>query len=134
MKKRQTDESSIEDRVIGMYAKGMSARDITAHLENIYGIDASPTLISNITDKILPIVQEWQNRPLESVYPTVFLDAVHYKVRHDGKIVSKAAYIIIGVNMEGIKDVLGIWIGENESAKYWLNVLNGLRNRWVKDK
>lgn len=133
VKKRQTDVSSIEDQVIGMYARGMTTRDIAEHLQNIYGIEASPTFISNITNKILPLVQEWQNRPLESIYPIVFLDAIHYKVRQDSKIVSKAAYIIIGVNMEGIKDVLGIWIGENESAKYWLSVLNELRNRGVKD-
>jgi len=133
VKKRQTDVSSIEDQIIGMYAKGMTTRDIIAHLESIYGIDASPTLISNITNKILPLVQEWQNRPLESIYPIVFLDAIHYKVRQDSKVVNKAAYIIIGVNMDGMKDVLGIWIGENESAKYWLTVLNELRNRGVKD-
>lgn len=133
VKKRQTDVSSIEDQVISMYAKGMSIRDIIEHLNNIYGIDASPTLISNITDKIYPYIQEWQNRPLDAIYPIVFLDAIHFNVRQDGKVVTKAAYVIIGINMEGIKDVLGIWIGENESAKYWLAVLNELRNRGVKD-
>lgn len=116
-----------------MYAKGMTTRDISAHLEEIYGIDASHTLISKITDKILPIAQEWQHRPLESIYPIIFLDAIHYKVRSDGKVVNKAAYIIIGVNMSGNKEVLGIWVGENESAKYWLSVLTDLKNRGVKD-
>jgi transposase-like protein len=133
VKKRQTDISSIEDQVISMYARGMSTRDIGDHMSEIYGIEASPTLISNITDKILPLIQEWQNRPLESIYPIIFLDAIHYKVRQDAKVVSKAAYIIIGVNMQGFKDVLGIWVGENESAKYWLTVSNELRNRGVKD-
>lgn len=133
VKKRQTDVSSIEDQVISMYARGMSTRDIGDHLHEIYGIEASPTLISNITDKILPLIQEWQTRPLESIYPIIFLDAIHYKVRQDAKVVTKAAYVIIGVNMQGLKDVLGIWVGENESAKYWLTVLNELRNRGVKD-
>lgn len=116
-----------------MYAKGMTTRDISAHLEEIYGIDASHTLISKITDKILPIAQEWQSRPLDSIYPIIFLDAIHYKVRSDGKVVNKAAYIIIGINMNGNKEVLGIWVGENESAKYWLSVLTDLKNRGVKD-
>lgn len=133
VKKNQRDISGIEDQVLGMYAKGMSTRDITDHLYNIYGIEASPTLISGLTDKILPMVQEWQNRPLESVYPIVFMDAIHYKVRQDNRIVNKAAYAVIGVNMSGMKDVLGIWVGENETSKYWLKVLTEIRNRGVSD-
>ena len=133
VKKNQNDVSSIEDKVLGMYAKGMTTRDISKHLEDIYGIDASHTLISRITDKILPHAHEWQNRPLDAVYPIIFLDAIHYKVRSDGKVVNKAAYIIIGIDIHGMKDVLGIWIGKNESAKYWLTVLTDLKNRGVKD-
>ena len=133
IKKYQNDISGIEDKVLGMYAKGMSTRDIAAHLEELYGMEASPTLISKITEKIMPIAQEWQSRPLESIYPIIFLDAIHYKVRSEGKIINKAAYIIIGVTISGIKDVLGIWVGENESAKYWLSVLTDLKNRGVKD-
>lgn len=133
IKKYQNDVSGIEDKVLGMYAKGMSTRDIASHLEELYGMEASPTLISKITEKIMPIAQEWQNRPLEPIYPIIFLDAIHYKVRSDGKIINKAAYIIIGVTVSGTKDVLGIWVGENESAKYWLSVLTDLKNRGVKD-
>ena len=131
--KNQRDISGIEDQIISMYAKGMTVRDIQEHLKNIYGMDASPTLISNITDKLLPVIKEWQNRPLGEVYPMVFMDAIHYKVRVDGHIASKAAYIAIGVGLGGYKEVLGIWIGENESAKFWLNVLNELKNRGVQD-
>lgn len=133
IKKYQNDISGIEDKVLGMYAKGMSTRDIASHLEELYGMEASPSLISKITEKIMPIAHEWQNRPLEPIYPIIFLDAIHYKVRCDGKIINKAAYIIIGVTMDGVKDVLGIWVGENESAKYWLSVLTDLKNRGVKD-
>lgn len=133
IKKYQNDISGIEDKVLGMYAKGMSTRDIASNLEELYGMEASPTLISKITEKIMPIAQEWQSRPLETIYPIIFLDAIHYKVRSEGKIINKAAYIIIGVTMSGIKDVLGIWVGENESAKYWLSVLTDIKNRGVKD-
>ena len=131
--KNQRDISGIEDQIISMYAKGMTVRDIQDHLKNIYGMEASPTLISNITDKLLPVIKEWQNRPLEEIYPMVFLDAIHYKVRVDGHIATKAAYVAIGVSLGGYKEVLGIWIGENESAKFWLNVLNELKNRGVQD-
>jgi len=133
VKKYQTDVSGIEDKVLAMYAKGMTTRDISSHLEEIYGIDASHTLISKITDKIIPLAQEWQSRPLEHVYPIIFLDAIHYKVRTDGKVINKAAYIILGINLSGNKEILGIWVGENESAKYWLSVLTDLKNRGVKD-
>ncbi|OWZ83689.1 hypothetical protein CDO51_06980 [Natranaerobius trueperi] len=106
-----------------MYAKGMTVRDIQAHLQDLYGVDASSTLISGITDKIVPLIKEWQNRPLSRVYAHVVMDAVHYKVRQDGRIVNKAAYMAIGIDLDGMKDVLGIWIGENESSKYWLRLL-----------
>ena len=116
-----------------MYAKGMSTRDIATQVNEMYGMDVSPTLISKITDKIIPSIKEWQCRPLESIYPIVFMDAIHFKVKKDNSIVNKAAYAAIGVNIEGKKDVLGIWIGASESSKYWLLVLNELKNRGVKD-
>ena len=106
----------------------MSTRDIQEHLERIYGLQASPALISNITDKILPVIREWQNRPLQPIYPFVFIDAVHYSVRQDGRVAKKAAYVVIGIDLEGRKDVLGIWIGESESARFWLSVLSDIKN------
>lgn len=133
VKKYQNDVSSIDDQVLSMYARGMTTRDIQSHLENIYGVDASPELISRITDKILPLVTEWQNRPLSSIYAILFMDAIHYKVRSEGRVISKAAYTAIGVDLDGTKDVLGIWIGETESAKFWLSVLNEIKNRGTKD-
>lgn len=133
VKKYQNDVSSIDDQVLSMYARGMTTRDIKTHLENIYGVDASPELISRITDKILPLVTEWQTRPLSSIYAILFMDAIHYKVRYEGRVVTKAAYTAIGVDLDGIKDVLGIWIGETESAKFWLSVLNEIKNRGTKD-
>jgi putative transposase len=133
VKKHQNDLSGMESQIISMYAKGMSTRDIQAHYNHIYGVNLSPTLVSNITDRILPQVQQWQNRPLQQVYAVVFMDAIHYKVRQDNAIVSKAAYMVIGIDLEGHKDVLGMWVGENESAKFWLGVLNDLKSRGVKD-
>lgn len=133
VKKNQKDISGIEDQILGMYAKGMTVRDIQNHIENIYGFEASPTLISRITDKILPLAKQWQNRPLESLYCHVVMDAVHYKVRQDGKIANKAAYVAIGTNLDGMKDVLGIWIGTNESSKFWLKVVSEIKNRGVED-
>lgn len=133
VKKYQTDVSHLESSIIGMYAKGMTTRDISSQVNEIYGMDISPTLVSNITDKVIPMIREWQSRPLETVYPIVFMDAIHFKVRKDNTVVSKAAYAAIGVNLEGKKDVLGIWIGASESSKYWLLVLNELKNRGVKD-
>jgi transposase-like protein len=133
VKKYQNDVSSIDDQVLSMYARGMTTRDIESHLENIYGVDASPELISKITDKIIPLVTEWGNRPLSSLYAILFMDAIHYKVRSEGRVITKAAYTAIGVDLEGVKDVLGIWVGENESAKFWLSVINEIKNRGVKD-
>jgi transposase-like protein len=133
IKKYQNDLSGMEGQIISMYAKGMSTRDIQAHYNHIYGVELSPTLVSNITDRILPRIQEWQNRPLQEMYAVVFMDAIYYKVRHNNAIVNKAAYIVIGIDLEGCKDVLGIWIGESESAKFWLGVLNDLKSRGIKD-
>ncbi len=116
-----------------MYAKGMSTSDIEDHIRDIYGLEISDTTVSRITDKVLPVAKEWQQRPLESVYAVVFLDAIHYHVRSEGQIIKKAVYIAIGVNMDGRKDVLGMWVGENESAKFWAGVLNSLRNIGVED-
>jgi transposase-like protein len=116
-----------------MYAKGMTTRDIEDHIQDIYGFSISASQISTITDKIIPMINEWQTRPLESVYPVVFMDAIHYHVRQDGVIVKKAVYNILGYTMDGTKDVLGMWIGENESSKFWLSVLNELKNRGVQD-
>ena len=116
-----------------MYAKGMTTADIETHIRDIYGIEVSDTTVSRITDKILPAAKEWQQRPLESVYAVVFLDAIHYHVRSEGQIVKKAVYIAIGIDLEGHKDVLGMWVGENESAKYWATVLNTLKNRGLED-
>ena len=116
-----------------MYAKGMTAGDIEAHIQDIYGISVSDSTVSRITDKILPTVREWQQRPLEGIYAVVFLDAIHYHVRSEGQIVKKAVYIAIGIDLDGRKDVLGMWVGENESAKFWATVLNGLKNRGVED-
>lgn len=134
LKKNQTSISGdIEEKILSMYAKGMSTGDIETHIRDIYGIDVSDTTVSRITDKILPAAKEWQQRPLEPIYAVVFLDAIHYHVRSEGQIVKKAVYIAIGIDLAGKKDVLGMWVGENESAKYWLTVLNSLRNRGVED-
>ncbi|GFR34737.1 MAG TPA: IS256 family transposase [Fervidobacterium sp.] len=133
VKKYQKNITGIEDQIIALYAKGFSTRDIQDHLRQLYGIEASPTLISNITDKIMPMIKEWQNRPLHSIYAIVFMDAIHFNVKQDGMITKKAAYMTIGIDLEGRKDVLGIWIGENEAAKFWLSVLNELKNRGVQD-
>jgi len=133
IKKHQTNTAGIEEQIIAMYARGVSTRDIQSHLYQLYGLEVSPTLISNITDKLLPLIREWQNRPLQTVYAVVFLDAIHYKVKQDGQVVNKAAYMVVGIDLEGCKDVLGIWIGENESSKFWLTVLNELKSRGVED-
>lgn len=134
LKKNQTSISQdVEEKILSMYAKGMTTSDIETHIRDIYGLEVSDTTVSRITDKVLPIAKEWQQRPLEPVYAVVFLDAIHYHVRSEGQIVKKAVYIAIGVDLDGKKDVLGMWVGENESAKYWASVLNGLRNRGVED-
>ena len=133
VKKHQMDVSEIEDKILFLYSQGTSTRDIERTMQEMYGIEVDATRVSKITDKILPVIREWQNRPLESVYAMVMLDAIHYKVREDRIVVKKAVYIGIGTDLEGKKDVLGIWIGATESAKYWLSVLNGLKSRGVND-
>ena len=134
LKKNQTSiTQDVEEKILSMYAKGMTTGDIETHVREIYGIEVSDTTVSRITDKIFPIAKEWQQRPLESVYAVVFLDAIHYHVRSEGQIVKKAVYIAIGINLDGKKDVLGMWVGENESAKFWASVLNSLRNWGIQD-
>ena len=134
LRKNQTSISQdVEAKIISMYAKGMSTTDIGDHIRDIYGIEVSESTVSRITDKVLPEAREWQQRPLESVYAVMFMDAIHYHVRSEGQIVKKAVYIAIGIDLSGRKDVLGMWVGENESAKYGATVLNSLRNRGVED-
>lgn len=133
IEKYQTKTDDLESRVIAMYAKGMSNRDIEDHLRDIYGVEASASLISRITDKIVPAVMEWQSRPLESLYPIVFLDGIIFKVRKDARVINKCLYSVLGINTDGRKDILGIWISETESASFWLSVCNELKNRGVKD-
>ena len=133
VKKRQKDISDIDQKIISMYAKGMTTRQISETIEDIYGFETSEGFISDVTDKILPQIEDWQNRPLDEVYPILYIDAIHYSVRDNGVIRKLAAYVILGINAEGKKEVLTISIGENESSKYWLSVLNELKNRGVKD-
>ena len=133
VKKRQKDISAIDQKIISMYAKGMTTRQISETLEDIYGFEASEGFISDVTDKIMPQIEEWQNRPLDEIYPVIFIDAIHYSVRDEGVIRKLAAYVMLGINLEGRKEVLTIQVGQNESAKYWLSVLNELKNRGVKD-
>ena len=133
VKKRQKDISGIDQKIISMYAKGMTTRQISDTLMDIYGFEVSEGFISDVTDKLLPQIEEWQNRPLDEVYPVLFIDAIHYSVRDNGIIRKLAAYVILGINLEGKKEVLSIEVGQNESAKYWLSVLNNLKNRGVKD-
>ena len=134
IKKQQTTLSGdIEEKILSMYAKGMTTADIEAHIREIYGLSVSDSTISRITDKILPVVKEWQARPLQEIYAVVYMDAVHFHVRSEGQIVKKAVYLVLGLDMKGRRDVLGMYIGENESAKFWLTVLNNLKNRGVSD-
>ena len=132
-KYQNTVTQDMEEKIISMYAKGMTTSDIESHMRELYDLDISDSTISRITDKILPIVKEWQERPLESVYAIVFMDAIHYHVRNEGRIVKRAVYIAIGIDMDGHKDVLGMYVGQNESAKFWLSILNGIKNRGVED-
>ena len=123
----------MEEKILSLYACGMSQRDIADQIKNLYDVEISPELVSKISEKIMPEVNEWQNRPLEEVYPFVFMDAIHYKVKENHQYITKAAYVVLGINMEGSNDILGIWIGEHESSKFWLNVLTELKSRGVKD-
>lgn len=131
--KYKRDISEIEQKIIAMYARGMSTREINEQIQEIYGFEVSADMVSKITDKILPEIEEWQKRPLDSVYPIVFIDAIHFSVKSDGIIIKKAVYIVLAVNSDGMKDVIGIYVGENENSKFWLGVLNDLKNRGVKD-
>lgn len=131
--KYQRDISGIEEKVISLYAHGMSTRDIHDQLKELYGIEVSAEMVSKITDKILPEIKAWQSRPLNPIYPFVFMDAIHYKVKEDGRIINRAAYVVLGVTLEGTKDILSITIGANESSKFWLGMLNDLKNRGVQD-
>ena len=133
IEKRQTRTDDLENRVLAMYSKGMTTRDIEDHLRDIYGVEASASMISRITDKVMPAVTEWQNRPLDEVYPIVFLDGIVFKVRKDSRIINKCMYSVLGINKEGRKELLGIWLSENESASFWAGVCNDLKNRGVKD-
>ena len=133
VKKRQKDISGFDQKIISMYAKGMTTRQISETIEDIYGFETSEGFISDVTDKILPQIEDWQNRPLDEVYPILYIDAIHYSVRDNGVIRKLAAYVILGINTEGKKEVLSITVGDNESSKYWLSVLNELKNRGVKD-
>ena len=133
VKKRQKDISDIDQKIISMYAKGMTTRQISETIEDIYGFETSEGFISDVTDKIMPQIEDWQNRPLDEIYPILYIDAIHYSVRDNGDIRKLAAYVILGLTVDGRKDVLTINIGENESSKYWLSVLNELKNRGVKD-
>ena len=133
VKKYETVCNELDKKIIGLYACGMSVRDIQFEMEELYGIDVSPAMISKITDKVVEAAAEWQSRELDEIYPIVYMDAMHFKVRDDNKIVSKAAYICMALDMKGKKDILGIWIGESEGAKFWLSVCNDLKNRCVDD-
>jgi len=133
VKKGQRRFTGFDDKILSMYARGMTTRDIQGHLEEIYGVEVSPELISTVTGEILSEVKEWQSRPLDEVYPIVFFDAVRMKIRDEGRVINKAAYLAIGVDMNGVKDVLGIWIERNEGAKFWLSVFTELKNRGLQD-
>ena len=123
----------MEDKILSLYACGMSQKDIAEQIKSLYDVEISPELVSKISEKIMPEVNAWQNRPLESSYPFIFMDAIHYKVKEDHRYVTKAAYVVLGITMDGRKDILGVWIGEHESSKFWLNVLNDLKSRGVQD-
>jgi putative transposase len=133
IKKHQNDISQIEDKIISLYARGMTVRDIQSHLEEIYGASISAQTISNMTDKILPVVEEWRNRALRQIYSILYIDGQRFKVRSDGQVKEKTVYTVLGIDIEGNKEILGLWIAETESAKYWLSVLTDIKNRGVKD-
>jgi transposase-like protein len=132
-KRQVTISSDIDKKILGLYGLGMSYSDIQSHLREMYDFEVSDGTISSITDRIIPEIKEWQNRPLESIYPVVWLDAMHYKVREDGQVKSKAVYSVLGVSMDGFKEVLGIYFGNSESSSFWRQVLNDLQNRGIED-
>jgi putative transposase len=133
IKKNQTRFDGFDDKIISMYARGMTTRDIQAHLQDIYGVEVSPDLISNVTDAVINEVKEWQSRPLADIYPILYLDATMVKVRSEGRVINKSAYLAVGITLEGTKDVLGIWLEQTEGAKFWLKVMTELKNRGVQD-
>jgi len=133
VRKYETIDNDVEQRIISMYAKGMTTRDIQTHMNEIYGIDVSPTMISTITDKVMPLVREWQSRPLSPCYVLIYLDGIHFKIRDTGRIMNKCCYTVLGVNTEGKREILGLWINETEGAKFWLEVLTEIKNRGTED-
>lgn len=133
IEKYQRNADGLEEKILSLYAHGMSTRDIQEQIKDLYDLDISSELVSKISEKIMPQVTEWQNRPLNEYYPFVFMDAIHYKIRENHQIVSKAAYVVLGIDGEGFKEILGIWVGGNESSKFWLSVLNELKSRGVKN-
>ena len=133
VKKYETVCNELDKKIISLYAKGMTTSDIQAEIEDLYGITISPSMVSKITDKVIATATEWQNRMLDKIYPIVYLDAMYFKVRSNGKIVNKAVYICLGYTMEGYKDILGLWVDEAEGAKFWLGICNDLKNRGVKE-
>ena len=133
IKKHQTRFTGFDEKVLSLYARGMTTREIQGHLEELYGVDVSPTLVSDITDGVMEQAKAWQNRPLEAFYPVVFLDALFVKMRHEGRVENRAVFVALGINLEGQKEALGLWTGAGEGAKFWLGVLTELRNRGVKD-
>ena len=131
--KYSRNADGMEEKILALYACGMSQRDIAEQIQELYDVEISPELVTKITEKIMPEVTAWQNRPLEKIYPFLFMDAIHYKVKEDHRYVTKAAYVVLGITMDGRKDILGVWIGEHESSKFWLSVLNDLKSRGVQD-
>lgn len=131
--KYSRNADGMEEKILALYSCGMSQRDISVQIKNLYDVDISDGLVSKIVEKIAPEITAWQNRPLDAVYPFIFMDAIHYKVKENHQYITKAAYVVLGIQMDGRKDILGVWIGENESAKFWLSVMNDLKNRGVKD-
>ena len=132
-KYRNTVTQDMEEKIISMYTKGMTTGDIEVYLKELYDLDISNSTISRIADKIMPLVKEWQERPLQEIYAVVYTDAIHYHVRSEGRIVKRAVYIALGIDMAGKKDVIGMYVGENEGAKFWLSIINGLKKRGVQD-
>jgi len=131
--KNERSITRIEEKILGLYACGMTTRDIAEQVKLLYDVEISNEFVSNVTNRILPVVSDWQNRPLEPVYSFVFMDAIHYKVHDDKRVIKKAAYVVLGVNMSGEKEVLGLWVGQNESSKFWLGIMNDLQNRGLKN-
>jgi len=133
IKKRQTRMPGFDEKVIALYSRGLTTREIQGHLQEIYGVEVSPALVSKVTDAVIEEVQAWQSRPLDAVYPVVYLDAIHLKMRHSGRVQTRAIYLALGINLEGNKELLGLWVGENEGAKFWLNILTELQGRGLQD-